>query len=108
MEITNVLNLNRNQIAAIKRSYQNNKSLYNRIKAKRAKIEALGEEFKDLVKQTEAWEAPVKAMTKASCGVELTSEQVLVYLANPEKFSADYPSKTLPEQSLNQGPAVEQ
>lgn len=90
MFINNQLNLNRNQIAAIKRGFQNNKSLYNRISKTRAKIEALSLEYKALVEQTEGWEAPVKAMTKIACGTELNSEQVIHLLQNPEEI------KTLP------------
>lgn len=90
MFINNQLNLNRNQIAAIKRGFQNNKSLYKSIAKVRAKIEALGAEYESLTKMTEGWENPVKAMTKASCGVELNSEQVLHLLQNPEEI------KTLP------------
>lgn len=86
MIINDQLNLNRNQIAAIKRGYQNNKSLYVKIGRLRAKVEALGKEYKELVSQTEAWEAPVKAMTKAACGTELNSEQVLHLLKNPEEI----------------------
>ena len=90
MFINDQLNLNRNQIAAIKRGYQNNKSLYNKIGKVRAKIDALAAEYKQLMEQTEGWEAPVKSMTKAACGTELNSEQVIHLLQNPEEI------KTLP------------
>lgn len=86
MVINDQLNLNRNQIAAIKRGFQNNKSLYVKIGRVRAKVEALGKEYQELVAQTEAWEAPVKAMTKAACGVELNSEQVLHLLNHPDEI----------------------
>lgn len=86
MFINNQLNLNRNQIAAIKRGFQNNKSLYVKIGRVRAKVEALGKEYKELMEQTEAWETPVKAMTQAACGVSLNSEQVLHLLKHPEEI----------------------
>ena len=84
MFINDQLNLNRKQIASIKRTFANNKATYNKMSKVKYKIERLAAEFKELEALTLAWEAPIKAMTSSACGVELTSEQVLTLLKNPE------------------------
>lgn len=86
MNINSQLNLNRKQIASVKRTFANNKTTYAKMAKVRTKIEKLAAEYKELETLTQAWEAPVKAMTKTACGVALTSEEVLNFLRHPESI----------------------
>lgn len=79
------------QIADVRRAYASNKATYTKLKRVSDKITALGAEYDSLMSQLEAWEGPVKIITQKVLGVDLTSQEVLAYHANPNQFALDYP-----------------
>lgn len=79
------------QIADVRRAYASNKATYTKLKRVSDKITALGAEYDGLMSQLEAWEGPVKIITQKVLGIDLTSQEVLAYHANPNQFALDYP-----------------
>lgn len=90
----NCLGLDRFQLAIIKRNYTTVKPLLNKKSKAREKLEEAirkaNEKYSEEVgmadMQIETFDNLTKAYTKKSCGYELTSEQVILFNDNPEKF----------------------
>ena len=90
----NCLGLDKFQMAIVKRNYNTVKPLLNkRNKAKekldeiiRKATEKYNEEVGMADMQIETFDKITKDYTKKSCGYELTSEQAVLFSANPEKF----------------------
>ena len=68
------MNLNRFQMAAVKRTAQNTKKLCSQRDKANAKMRELAAEVIELNNQIDAWEAPIKVMTGG-----YTSEQVIAW-----------------------------
>lgn len=90
----NCLGLDRFQMAIIKRNYTTVKPLLNKKSKAREKLEEAirkaNEKYSEEVgmadMQIETFDNLTKAYTKKSCGYALTSEQVILFNDNPEKF----------------------
>ena len=90
----NCLGLDRFQMAIIKRNYTTVKPLLNKKSKAREKLEEAirkaNEKYSEEVgmadMQIETFDNLTKDYTKKSCGYELTSEQVILFNDNPEKF----------------------
>ena len=84
----NFMGLNKFQVASIKRTFASNKKEYSKLETLNKKIKALQEEAASVEQLTEAWELPVKALTKQVTGFELTSQQVLHFLDHEQDWLA--------------------
>jgi septal ring factor EnvC (AmiA/AmiB activator) len=69
--------LNRFQMAAVKRTAQNTKKLCTQREKVNAKMRDLAAELININNQIDAWETPIKVMTRG-----FTSEQCLAYEGN--------------------------
>ena len=104
----NCLGLDKFQMAIIKRNYTTVKPLLNkRNKAKekldetiRRATEKYNEEVGMADMQIETFDKITKDYTKKSCGYELTSEQVVLFNDNPEKFD-EFKQKNPLETEMN-------
>jgi hypothetical protein len=104
----NCLGLDKFQMAIIKRNYTTVKPLLNkRNKAKekldetiRRATEKYNEEVGMTDMQIETFDKITKDYTKKSCGYELTSEQVVLFNDNPEKFD-EFKQKNPLETEMN-------
>ena len=83
------------QIADVRRAFASNKPTYTKLNKIAEKMNALGEEYKSLMNQLEAWEGPVKIITQKVLGIDLTSQEVLAYHADPKLFAKNYPEHPL-------------
>ena len=95
----NVIGMDVFQTAAVKRNYMNVKPLIK----ERVKME---EKIAELSKNLEIKKAQIAAndqhtgmITKETCGIALTSEQVMYYLEHPEEFEA-FKASQLPTKDL--------
>ena len=95
----NVIGMDVFQTAAVKRNYMNVKPLIK----ERVKME---EKIAELSKNLEIKKAQIAAndqhtgmITKETCGIALTSEQVMYYLEHPEEFEA-FKASQLPAEDL--------
>ena len=83
------------QIADVRRAYASNKPTYTKLNKIAEKIAALGKDYEELLAQLEAWEGPVKIITQKVLGMDLTSQEVLAFHANPALFAEKYPEHPL-------------
>ena len=91
------LGFDRMQLAAIKRNYQNNKPLYDKMNKLAKKINAAIEEHHQLQADAAASDLYTRNLAKRVTGYDLTSDAVLEFHANPEaweKFKAEHPLNT--------------
>ena len=104
----NCLGLDKFQMAIIKRNYTTVKPLLNkRYKAKekldetiRKATEKYNEEVGMADMQIETFDKITKDYTRKSCGYELTSEQVVFFNDNPDKFD-EFKQKNPLETEMN-------
>lgn len=90
----NCLGLDKFQMAIIKRNYSTVKPLLNKINKAKEKLDEIirkatekyDEEVGMANMQIETFDKITKDYIKKSCGYELTSEQVVFFNDNPEKF----------------------
>lgn len=85
------------QIADIRRANSSNKSTYTKLNKLAEKIQKLGADYKALEQELAAWEGPVKLITQKVLGLELNSQEVLAYHANPALFMERFPEHPLCE-----------
>lgn len=96
------------QIADVRRAFASNKPTYTKLNKVAEKMEALGKEYQFLMSQLEAWEGPVKIITQKVLGIDLTSQEVLAYHADPKLFAKNYPEHPLSASLLaDEAPAEE-
>lgn len=84
----NGLGFTRFEMASIKRTYKNSCLVYKKMATLAGKINRLEQEYNTLKQQTDAWEAPVKALSKKVLGAELTSEEILATEGSKENLYA--------------------
>lgn len=88
---TNPLGFTRMEMANIRRSYEANKLNFNKLNKIYEKIAKFQPEVDRLNGVIAAWDAPVKALSLQKLGVELTSEEIMLSVNDPEKFFATHP-----------------
>lgn len=84
----NVIGMDVFQTAAVKRNYQNVKPLIRERKKMEEKIAELTKNLEIKKAQIEANDQHTGMITKETCGIALTSEQVMWFLEYPEEFEA--------------------
>ena len=84
----NVIGMDVFQTAAVKRNYQNVKPLIRERKKMEEKIAELTKNLEIKKAQIEANDQNTGMITKETCGIALTSEQVMWFLEHPEEFEA--------------------
>ena len=84
----NVIGMDVFQTAAVKRNYQNVKPLIRERKKMEEKIAELTKNLEIKKAQIEANDQHTGMITKETCGIALTSEQVMWFLEHPEEFEA--------------------
>ena len=84
----NVIGMDVFQTAAVKRNYQNVKPLIRERKKMEGKIAELTKNLEIKKAQIEANDQHTGMITKETCGIALTSEQVMWFLEHPEEFEA--------------------
>ena len=116
METTNVMGLDKFQLSIIKGNYGSLKPIIAKKNKLMAKIEAATEKeekaiqalkektqesLKELYKEVSVYDEQINALdnitkthTQRACGMELTSEQVMQFLSNPDEFE-QYKSSVL-------------
>ncbi len=82
----NVLGMDVFMTAAIKRSYQNVKPLINKRMKAEQKMKDAQREIEMINEQIDAMDIFAKTTSKKACGFELTSEQCMHFIENPEEF----------------------
>lgn len=82
----NVIGMDVFQTAAVKRNYQNVKPLIKERKKMEEKIAELSKNLEIKKAQIEANDQHTGMITKETCGIALTSEQVMWFLEHPEEF----------------------
>lgn len=91
----NVIGMDVFQTAAVKRNYQNVKPLIRERKKMEEKIAELTKNLEIKKAQIEANDQHTGMITKETCGIALTSEQVMWFLEHPEEFEAFKAAKLL-------------
>ena len=84
----NVIGMDVFQTAAVKRNYQNVKPLIRERKKMEEKIAELTKNLEIKKAQIAANDQHTGMITKETCGIALTSEQVMWFLEHPEEFEA--------------------
>ena len=84
----NVIGMDVFQTAAVKRNYQNVKPLIKERKKMEEKIAELTKNVEIKKAQIAANDQHTGMITKETCGIALTSEQVMWFLEHPEEFEA--------------------
>ena len=83
----NVIGMDVFQTAAVKRNYQNVKPLIKERKKMEEKIAELSKNLEIKKAQITANDQHTGMITKETCGIALTSEQVIWFLEHPEEFA---------------------
>ena len=84
----NVIGMDVFQTAAVKRNFMNVKPLIKERKKMEEKIAELSKNLEIKKAQIEANDQHTGMITKETCGIALTSEQVMWFLEHPEEFEA--------------------
>jgi hypothetical protein len=84
----NVIGMDVFQTAAVKRNYANVKPLIKERKKMEEKIAELTKNLEIKKAQIAANDQHTGMITKETCGIALTSEQVMWFLEHPEEFGA--------------------
>jgi len=84
----NVIGMDVFQTAAVKRNYQNVKPLIKERKKMEEKIAELSKNLEIKKAQIVANDQHTGMITKETCGIALTSEQVIWFLEHPEEFAS--------------------
>lgn len=84
----NVIGMDVFQTAAVKRNYQNVKPLIKERKKMEEKIAELSKNLEIKKAQIAANDQHTGMITKETCGIALTSEQVMWFLEHPEEFES--------------------
>ena len=84
----NVIGMDVFQTAAVKRNYANVKPLIKERKKMEDKIAELTKNLEIKKAQIAANDQHTGMITKETCGIALTSEQVMWFLEHPEEFDA--------------------
>lgn len=84
----NVIGMDVFQTAAVKRNYANVKPLIKERKKMEEKIAELTKNLEIKKAQIAANDQHTGMITKETCGIALTSEQVMWFLEHPEEFEA--------------------
>ena len=112
----NVIGMDVFQTAAVKRNYMNVKPLIKERNKMEEKIAELSRNLEIKKAQIAANDQHTGMITKETCGIALTSEQVMWFLEHPEEFenfkaahmSEDGETKTEePEQEVTETPEAE-
>ena len=84
----NVIGMDVFQTAAVKRNFMNVKPLIKERRKMEEKIAELTKNLEIKKAQIEANDQHTGMITKETCGIALTSEQVMWFLDHPEEFEA--------------------
>ena len=84
----NVIGMDVFQTAAVKRNFMNVKPLIKERRKMEEKIAELTKNLEIKKAQIEANDQHTGMITKETCGIALTSEQVMWFLEHPEEFEA--------------------
>lgn len=93
----NVIGMDVFQTAAVKRNYQNVKPLIKERKKMEEKIAELTKNVEIKKAQIAANDQHTGMITKETCGIALTSEQVMWFLEHPEEFENFKAAHIMPE-----------
>lgn len=113
----NVIGMDVFQTAAVKRNYMNVKPLIKERNKMEEKIAELSRNLEIKKAQIAANDQHTGMITKETCGIALTSEQVMWFLEHPEEFEnfkaahimpeAGKPETEEPEQEVTETPEAE-
>ena len=112
----NVIGMDVFQTAAVKRNYANVKPLIKERKKMEEKIAELTKNLEIKKAQIAANDQHTGMITKETCGIALTSEQVMWFLEHPEEFEAfkaahgvgESQEKTTEEKPSEEAPVAEE
>ena len=114
----NVIGMDVFQTAAVKRNYMNVKPLIKERNKMEEKIAELSKNLEIKKAQIAANDQHTGMITKETCGIALTSEQVIWFLEHPEEFEnfkaahimpeAGKPETEEPEQEVTETPEAEE
>lgn len=119
----NVIGMDVFQTAAVKRNYMNVKPLIKERNKMEEKIAELSKNLEIKKAQIAANDQHTGMITKETCGIALTSEQVMWFLEHPEEFEnfkaahimpeagkpeAEEPKTEEPEQEVTETPEAEE
>ena len=114
----NVIGMDVFQTAAVKRNYMNVKPLIKERNKMEEKIAELSRNLEIKKAQIAANDQHTGMITKETCGIALTSEQVMWFLEHPEEFEnfkaahimpeAGKPETEEPEQEVTETPEAEE
>ena len=93
----NVIGMDVFQTAAVKRNYANVKPLIKERKKMEEKLAELTKNLEIKKAQIAANDQHTGMITKETCGIALTSEQVMWFLEHPEEFEAFKAAHIMPE-----------
>ena len=98
----NVIGMDVFQTAAVKRNYANVKPLIKERNKMQEKIAELSKNLEIKKAQITANDQHTGMITKETCGIALTSEQVMWFLEHPEEFPAFKAAHGVKEESAEQ------
>lgn len=114
----NVIGMDVFQTAAVKRNYMNVKPLIKERNKMEEKIAELSRNLEIKKAQIAANDQHTGMITKETCGIALTSEQVMWFLEHPEEFEnfkaahimpeTEEPKTEEPEQEVTETPEAEE
>ena len=93
----NVIGMDVFQTAAVKRNYMNVKPLIKERNKMEKKIDELSRNLEIKKAQIAANDQHTGMITKETCGIALTSEQVMWFLEHPEEFENFKAAHIMPE-----------
>lgn len=102
------LGFDRNQIAAIRRAYLSNKTIYKKMDAISEKIKTLVAQYDALEEQSKAWDAPARKISLEVLGKEMTSREILAAHENPEAYLASRDAETCEPQPAEEAPTPDE
>ena len=102
----NVIGMDVFQTAAVKRNYQNVKPLIKERKKMEEKIAELTKNLEIKKAQIAANDQHTGMITKETCGIALTSEQVMWFLGHPEEFEAFKAAHGVDDSQAGEGEAA--
>ena len=86
-----VLGFDRMEIANVRRAYGANKVNYSKLNKLYEKATELKTKIDSLKEAIKVWDAPARKLALEKVGVELSSEEILIAHADPEKFFQLHP-----------------
>jgi hypothetical protein len=104
----NVIGMDVFQTAAVKRNYMNVKPLIKERNKMEEKIAELSKNLEIKKAQIAANDQHTGMITKETCGIALTSEQVMWFLEHPEEFEGFKAAHIMPEAGKHETEEPEQ